>query len=590
MNLGEIYLSQVSSAFGKEFFRKPIRNIEARQRDYEEKFDYLTIFNDVFWSKDGNTILCLGPRLTWLSKLSYEFTFSCAQSGEKLKHDVAVTPSAAGGGTTIIAVEPRKTTLTIELTVGGTKFAIAPQPNLSKYFSGRNVLITLQKDNKIEWIRDWCLYYRENFGFDSFLIYDNSSSDYSTDQLRHGLSAIDGCHVVDWPFRYGPQLDIQVGAYQDSASAQPCMLAHCHHRALLEARVIFNADIDELLYSDGGDTDLVDACVNANSGYARFERLKYFAEPDRLCHATGYYEQIPRRVQPPKWILAPRGRDELWPDVHRVVGVEEDPDLSSQFSIAHIWNLNSGWKIKTRTEAVDLERHKENEQLKCLLEKTYRNEADDAYYGRREFWSGETTAGIEEFLFSVAERYLPNPMQTLRALKKSGLARFEIARCLLIIARQLARQEQNFQRWENRLKFLADCVYSSQEFLFNRAKVFAMRGRGQARSVIAQYQRSTGDQTGAAELSAILEFHTGDRKAARALIREHGLTTPRCLYMLMFFEIRRRNAAKVKRYGTAILSSPDVENHLYENEIKHVQQALIDFGIAPKQEIRTRSP
>ncbi len=42
-------------------FRVPTRHALARSEDFEEKFDFRTLFYDVFWSADGTEILGVGP-------------------------------------------------------------------------------------------------------------------------------------------------------------------------------------------------------------------------------------------------------------------------------------------------------------------------------------------------------------------------------------------------------------------------------------------------------------------------------------------------------------------------------------------------
>ena len=43
--------------------RNPPRPLSLRHENYEDQFDFTTVFYDVFWSPAGDEIICLGPPL-----------------------------------------------------------------------------------------------------------------------------------------------------------------------------------------------------------------------------------------------------------------------------------------------------------------------------------------------------------------------------------------------------------------------------------------------------------------------------------------------------------------------------------------------
>jgi hypothetical protein len=118
-------------------------------------------------------------------------------------------------------------------------------------FAGRRALITLSKNNRIAWIKDWARYHRDVHGTDALLIYDNASTDYSAQSLLDGLGDVAGLKtvvVVSWPFKYGPQGRAD-GSHWESYYLHKAMLEHARYRYLASAKSVIQGDIDELVVS-----------------------------------------------------------------------------------------------------------------------------------------------------------------------------------------------------------------------------------------------------------------------------------------------------------------------------------------------------
>lgn len=122
------------------------------------------------------------------------------------------------------------------------------------YFSGHRVMVTLQRDNPLSWIKQWIDYHYTNHNITGFLIYDNASKLYSAQEIDAQISNPNiKVKIIPWPFPYGPQgSDF---APWDSDYGQYCMLEHAKHRHLSQAAMVINNDIDELIVTDNTNFD-----------------------------------------------------------------------------------------------------------------------------------------------------------------------------------------------------------------------------------------------------------------------------------------------------------------------------------------------
>ena len=180
--------------------REPPRPKHLRDQNYEEKFDSLTVFYDCFRAADGSGSIMLGPSLfnlepivlrairraygtPWFSRISVRRFDRHSRIRVGLVADVAMPPSVFDQSRLVI------------------------NPNCSEIFRGRRVVLTLSRDNELQWIKDWAHFFASKHGADAFLIYDNASSKYRSDEIREAIKTVPGVAVgvvVDWPFKYGP--------------------------------------------------------------------------------------------------------------------------------------------------------------------------------------------------------------------------------------------------------------------------------------------------------------------------------------------------------------------------------------------------
>ena len=205
--------------------------------------DRRTVFCDVFLSPDDRDLLCIGPPFANLGR-----------------------PKAilAGGGTRLrFVVEEPVSGEPVALTRIRLTGACGPAIDLRFVFADFDVragvaprrpelppvsllLSTLQKDNDLQWLEDWCAWHRRAHGVERIVIYDNGSA--NAEEVRSRLAGTSrhaghGAIVVDWRFPYGPPT---------RAFTHTVALNHCRLTFGAGARWCINLDIDEYLYNAGG--------------------------------------------------------------------------------------------------------------------------------------------------------------------------------------------------------------------------------------------------------------------------------------------------------------------------------------------------
>jgi hypothetical protein len=257
------------------------------------------------------------------------------------------------------------TALLLRTEVG--EFEIAPGTNNSDFFADKRVLLTLSKNNRLEWIQDWLRYNRDIHGANAVLFYDNLSTRYSAEALLNALvevSGFDRICVVVWPFKYGPQ-GLDATRFWDSDFCQFGALEHARWRFLQEARSVLNSDIDELVVSSKG-SSIFETVERSWSGVVRFHgvwvygflnqtSLRSEREPLRYSAFDHYLRPPPKRRYriipvfqgecPPKWAAIPRRCpvNAQW-TAHGINHWRGARGVSGSFCYRHFREINDHWK------------------------------------------------------------------------------------------------------------------------------------------------------------------------------------------------------------------------------------------------------
>lgn len=150
---------------------------------------------------------------------------------------------------------------------------VIPVRPRSDSFVGRKTMVTMQKNNPIEWVQQWILYHVKVHDVGGFLIYDNGSTDYTAKHLEdmlQGTKAI--VKVVEWPYPYGPQGSDY--APWDSDYGQYVMLEHAKLRFLASASMVLNNDVDEYIVTKGISLDDIQQhLMSSSTGCLRYKGI-----------------------------------------------------------------------------------------------------------------------------------------------------------------------------------------------------------------------------------------------------------------------------------------------------------------------------
>lgn len=245
--------------------RHPPRKLEDQQADYYSKFDFNTVFSDVF--KSSSKLIAIGPPFLNLLPSLKRATFlinsaaipSAAISFHELNRCCRLEIDLSMLATQIVPEQ---------LTIRSPQFELSCSVGSSHtdVFEGKNVLVTLSRDNDLEVIRKWIELQISANSIDAAIFADNKSSQYSKQELFDCLSNIKGLsttYLVDWPHLYGPT----GGPNQkwDSDYGQHQVWEWTRRRFLGKARTVTISDVDELPLTESG-RPVGDVALETKSG------------------------------------------------------------------------------------------------------------------------------------------------------------------------------------------------------------------------------------------------------------------------------------------------------------------------------------
>ncbi|MBR0656536.1 hypothetical protein [Plastoroseomonas arctica] len=372
-------LSSITLSEAEGVVRAPFRDELARASDFEERFDYLTLIYDLFWSADGTEIIGIGPPFHFPEANNTLPRFVALPSGVPcaVRHDRRPGRPLNGRSRFRIAAPSGTTGLGIDF--AGQHWLAHVQPNLSHLALDRRCLVTLTRNNPSAWVVDWINYHHRQHGFDAFLLFDNSSSNPTSDALARDINAhcpSIRCLLVDAPFPYGPTSSRALGGSRDSNFLQTGLYEIALRRFFLDAAVIANFDIDELLVERT--PSAFKALVSSSSFESHLvPRFNVFGDPPpegRLKRHRDDDQMSFKHSVLPKWIVNPaaiRVDDQL--HVHGVIGHGKRQVEPDALYVAHFFGLSLGqgprWNGDSRGEApAEISHIKQNSALRRLLD------------------------------------------------------------------------------------------------------------------------------------------------------------------------------------------------------------------------------
>ncbi|QDY69182.1 hypothetical protein [Qingshengfaniella alkalisoli] len=323
--------------------RDHVRSEDRRTEHYLERFDSTTLFYDCVYLQDEGAYVFTAPRFLNLWKPFTEGLKIDGQAPRRfnrrtwLRCEQVTVPSARGE-------------LTLDLE--GKTYALASRTGTADAFAGLNCLLAVNKNNKLNWIRDWADYYVREHGLQAVALFDNGSTDYTPEDIVETLSGVSGLSAVQIhsaPFPYGPT---DRGARFDVSPRffQSAMLNIARRDALSAARAVLSVDIDEIVRKHG-DASVFDLAARHPLGMVTVHGSWVYPPADvdgPVDQGVHVYRRVPDRKCNRKWCMTPDGlMSRFGWAVHQIGGVAQNLFTNtSKVSLLHCKGTSTGWKKK----------------------------------------------------------------------------------------------------------------------------------------------------------------------------------------------------------------------------------------------------
>lgn len=335
--------------------RYPPRKPEDRQSNYLEKFDFLTVFADVFVRDER--LWMIGPK--WenleLELMASTFKWNGTDISASIKFESLNRMSRASA-----EVPNGSGVLKIDGPLGSWTINVSEVP--SDLNLDRNILVTQQQDNRLEWIAYWAFYNVVVNNIDSIVIYDNASELYSTELIDQVLSMIPGLKshvVVRWDIPFGPLCG--PNSMWDSDYGQHVAWEHSRRYFSPSAASALLIDIDELpIHAEG--KSLPEALANSGNAALHFRRQPICRFPNRANTYDGVrihsdYSLGDERGawQNFKYIYDPSQLSETSQlMIHSVKGQFTPPPAEEEIFAGHFNAIRLHWRLGGKVPAKNL--------------------------------------------------------------------------------------------------------------------------------------------------------------------------------------------------------------------------------------------
>lgn len=356
--------------------RRAPRPFKERQKDYVKKFDYKTVYYDVFES--NGKVFFSGPAFRNLESLFQMAEYTLF--GSK-RTDFPVVENGWKEQKVIFPLSYHesynKPDRSFKIDAGRFHANGTIGKDILDNFKDLNCLVAINKDNNLSWIKDWATFYVKNHNVDCVIVYNNNSETYTNEELLMTLQSVNGLkkgYVVDWHYKFGP-IGTRPGNH-DSDYAQYVMLEHSRNRFFLKSAGVINCDIDELIVCDDKRT-IFDHIKDSASGAVRFNGR--WIENIRSNHdsipkfSDFYYYDTERPATTYKYAFDPRRiptNIQLW--LHKFAPGFV-PDEIEGIHHRHFKGISNDWRKNDRSNTVDFDesRHKVDKLWKEILESTF---------------------------------------------------------------------------------------------------------------------------------------------------------------------------------------------------------------------------
>lgn len=324
--------------------RDHVRPPDRRSDQYRARYDRTTLFYDAVWLPDRRVHVVTAPRFLNL--------WSPFRAGLRI------------AGQPVRRVRLRRWLRCEQVEISGAEDALSlhwqgsdhPIPSRraeTPGFAGTNALVTVNRNNSLDWIADWAGFHARRHGADAVVLFDNGSDAYAPQDIADRLAGVPGLahvRVFAAPYPYGPaesggKFDISPRFFQTAM----LNIARCD--PLARARAVLNVDIDEICVSATG-ASVFDAAARHPLGMVTIPGSWVYPAPATsgpVGHGAHRFRNQPDDRCNQKWCQAPKGafgRVFGWA-VHRVDEVLQTL-LTRQRDIrlVHCKGTSTGWKAQ----------------------------------------------------------------------------------------------------------------------------------------------------------------------------------------------------------------------------------------------------
>lgn len=308
--------------------------------EYLEKYDRHTLFYDCVHDAARDRILITAPRLLNLWPVLRDGLRSAGHPVRGMRR--RVYPKFE-------IISFRAPDAPLDLVIDGHAHSVMPRQSHASTFKGTNAIITMSRNNPLDWITDWLRFHVRAQGANAVMFVDNGSDAYTLETLAEAISGVDGlttATVFSAPFPYGIVLHGSAARVKPNF-LQSAILNLARVETLSDARAVLNADVDELVQGPHG-ASVFDAAARAWHGAVNIGGDFVFPAQDTaetVPQSAHVYRAVPPRVSTRKWCATPKGLlSRMGWYVHQVGG---EPfklvPASREFTLVHCSAANTNW-------------------------------------------------------------------------------------------------------------------------------------------------------------------------------------------------------------------------------------------------------
>lgn len=222
--------------------RENFKGSSLTKKELMKQYDYDTLIYNVFLSYNNKKLVIIGPPLFNFYDKFFPMHFEGFGMNFKIQKDKNERYSFVEHPFFFKILIPLKDYRVKDMNNISFIFKNKEQIDIeipkNNYKCKNRILITTQKDNKIEWIKDWISHYKKRYNIDNIVIFDNNSDNTSILCKQINTNNID---VIPYKYNYGVTKNHNTGFFQNS-NFEIAKLQFCRNNV-----VFFNFDIDELL-------------------------------------------------------------------------------------------------------------------------------------------------------------------------------------------------------------------------------------------------------------------------------------------------------------------------------------------------------